>query len=255
MCLVVLAWNVPAAERLVLVGNRDELHARATAAMDWWQTPRLLAGRDLVAGGTWLGIAEGGRFGVVTNLRGAPSPADAPSRGTLIPRFLEGRTPPGEFIGALAAEGHRYAGFSLLLGDAGELWYVSNGDPGGPRRLEPGLYGLSNGTLAAEWPKVRRARARLAARLARPPAEPEELLALLADRTPAPDAELPDTGVGLARERALSPLFIVDERYGTRSATAVVLDRDGGGRVVERSHGADGTATGVRRFRLEPPRR
>jgi uncharacterized protein with NRDE domain len=255
MCLVVLAWDTAAAERLVLVGNRDELHARATAAMDWWHAPRLLAGRDLVAGGTWLGVADGGRFGVVTNLRGAPSPAAAPSRGTLIPRFLAGHAPPEAFIGALAAEAHRYAGFSLLLGDARELWYLSNGDPGGPRRLEPGLHGLSNGTLAPEWPKVRHARARLAARLTRPLGDPEELLALLADRTPAPDAELPDTGVGLERERALSPLFIVDARYGTRSATAVVLDRDGGGRVVERSHAADGAATGVRRFRLAPPGR
>jgi uncharacterized protein with NRDE domain len=255
MCLVVLAWNPPAAEPLVLVGNRDELHARATAPMGWWRAPRLLAGRDLVAGGTWLGVADGGRFGVVTNLRGAPSPAAAPSRGTLIPSFLGGVAPPGEFLGALAAEAHRYAGFSLLVGDARELWYLSNGDPGGPRRLEPGVHGLSNATLAAQWPKVRRARARLAARLARPLADPEELLTLLEDRAPAPDAELPDTGVGLARERALSPLFIVDPRYGTRSTTALVLDGQGGGRVVERSHGADGAATGLRRFRFGPTSR
>jgi uncharacterized protein with NRDE domain len=253
MCLVILAWNAPAQERLVLVGHRDEFHARAAAAMDWWGVPRLLAGRDLVAGGTWLGLTDGGRFGVVTNLRGAPNPPDPPSRGTLIPRFLAGGAPAGTFLGEVAAQAHRYAGFSLLVGDERELWYLSNGDPAGPRRLEPGIYGLSNGTLAADWPKVRRSRERLGARLARPLGAPEELLGLLADREPPPDAELPDTGIGLERERLLSPPFIVSDDYGTRAATAVVLDHDGRGRVVERTHGADGSVTGTRHFQLGAP--
>jgi uncharacterized protein with NRDE domain len=252
VCLIVCAWHASLAERLVLVGHRDEFHARAAAPMDWWDVPHLLAGRDLVAGGTWLGLDARGRFGVITNLRGAPSPVDPPSRGTLIPRFLAGNAPPAEFMGALAAEAPRYAGFSLLVGDPRELWYLSNGDPGGPRRLGPGIYGLSNGTLAADWPKVRRSRERLATRLARPLGEPEELLALLADRTPPPDADLPDTGIGLELERRLSPPFIVGELYGTRAATAVVLAADGRGRVVERTHGADGRPTGTRAFRIEP---
>jgi uncharacterized protein with NRDE domain len=250
MCLVVLAWNAHPTERLVLVGHRDELHDRAAAPMDWWSAPRLLAGRDLVAGGTWLGLADRGCFGVVTNLRGAPTPRDPPSRGSLIPRYLAGGVPPGEFMAALAADAARYAGFSLLLGDERELWYISNGDPGGPRRLEPGIHGLSNGPLAADWPKVRRSRERLAARLAGPLDEPEALLSLLDDRTPAPDEQLPDTGVGLELERRLSPAFIVGEHYGTRAATAVVLGAAGGGRAVERSHGPDGSATGLRAFRL-----
>ncbi len=255
MCLIVLAWNVTVRERLVLVGHRDEFHARAAAPMDWWPAPRLLAGRDLVAGGTWLGLDDRGRFGVVTNVRGAPSPPDAPSRGTLIPRYLAGGAPPGEFMAGLGAEAHRYAGFSLLVGDERELWYLSNGDAAGPLRLEPGIYGLSNGTLGTDWPKVRGSRERLAARLGRPLGEPEELLALLADRTPPPDAELPDTGVGLELERLLSPPFIVGDRYGTRAATAVILGHDGRGRVVERSHAPDGAATGTRHFRLEAPAR
>ncbi len=248
MCLIVLAWNAQPRERLVLVAHRDELHARATAAMDWWTAPRMLAGRDLVAGGTWLALGADGRFGAITNLRGAPVPAAAPSRGTLIPRFLASDASPAEFLAALAPEASRYAGFSLLLGDACELGYFSNGDPAGPRLLEPGIYGLSNGTLPSDWRKVRLSRDRLIARLERPLGEPEELLALLADRTPAPDDELPDTGLGLERERAVSPPFIVDPVYGTRAATAVVLDRDGRSRVVERSHAADGGIAGVRRF-------
>lgn len=250
MCLIVCAWQVPDRERLVLVGHRDEAHARATAAMDWWATPRLLAGRDLVAGGTWLGVDGRGRFGVITNLRGAPSPIAPPSRGTLIPRFLGGRAPAADFMRALASEAQRYAGFSLLVADERELWYLSNGDPGGPRHLEPGIYGLSNGTLAADWPKVRRSRARLEARLARPLGAAAELLDLLADRTPPPDADLPDTGVGLAEERRLSPPFIVGAQYGTRAATAVVLDANGSGEAVERTHGVDGEPTGTRSFPL-----
>jgi uncharacterized protein with NRDE domain len=250
VCLVVLAWNVPDRERLVLVGNRDELHARATAAMDWWTTPRLLAGRDLVAGGTWLGVDGRGRFGVITNLRGAPAPSAPPSRGSLIPRFLGGETPAGEFMTALASEAHHYAGFCLLVGDERELWYLSNGDAVGALALGPGIYGLSNGPLAADWPKVRRSRERLAARLARPLGEADELLALLDDREPAPDADLPDTGVGLERERQLSSPFVVDPRYGTRAATVLVMGRDNGGAAIERSHAPDGTPTGTRRFRL-----
>ena len=252
MCLVVWAWQVSAATPLVLVGHRDEFHARATAPMAWWRAPRLLGGRDLEAGGTWLGVDDRGRYGIITNLRGAAVPAGAPSRGTLIPRFLGGDAAPGAFAAAVAAEAERYAGFSLLLGDRRELWYVSNGDAALARQLPPGLYGLSNAPLGVDWPKVRQARQRLAARLAAPVEDPEALLALLDDRAPAVDAELPDTGIDLDTERRLSASFIVDPRYGTRAATALVLDAGGGGQVVERSHGPDGAATGTRRFRLDP---
>ena len=250
MCLVVLAWNPTARERLVLVGHRDEFHGRATAPMDWWTEPRLLAGRDLVAGGTWLGVTADGRFGVVTNLRGAPSPPDPPSRGLLIPRFLAGHASPSAFLAELAADAHRYAGFSLLLGDRDELGYFSNGDALGPQRLAAGLHGLSNAPLGADWPKIRRSRARLADRLAAPLDEPASLLALLDDREPAPDAELPDTGIGLERERALSSPFVVGARYGTRAASAVVLAADGAGAAVERTYGVDGRPIGMRSFRF-----
>lgn len=249
MCLVVFAWNAVNGRRLVLVGNRDEFHARPAAPMQWWASPPLLGGRDLLGGGTWLGIGTGGRFGVVTNLRGGPSPPAAPSRGTLIPRFLASGDRPARFLAALAGEAGRYAGFSLLLGDDRELACLSN-DGGGVQLLGPGIYGLSNGPLDAPWPKVLKSRARLAARLRQPLGETHELLELLADRAPAADAQLPDTGIGLERERRLSPAFIVSDGYGTRAATALVIDADGSGSVVERSHGPDGAATGSRHFRL-----
>jgi len=244
MCLAVFGWGMNADFRLVLVANRDELHARPTAPLDWWLEPRVLGGRDLEAGGTWLAADTRGRFGLITNLRGAPAPPGAPSRGTLIPRFLAGDASAAEFLAALATEAGRYAGFNLVLGDGDELACLSNADRSGPQRLATGIHGLSNGPPGSNWPKVRRGRERLAAALAAPHAE--TLLGVLDDRTPAADDELPDTGVGLELERLLSPPFIVAPTYGTRSTTALLLAAGGGGRVVERSFGADGGTLGTR---------
>ena len=253
MCLAVFGWQVHADFPLVLVANRDELHARPTAPLDWWGTPPLLGGRDLEAGGTWHAVDARGRFGLVTNLRGAPTPAGAPSRGTLIPQFLTSNASPSDFLESLAAEAHRYAGFNLLLGDPLELACLSNADRSGPRRLEPGIHGLSNGPLHSNWPKVRRGRERLAEAIASPAAE--SLIAVLAERTPANDAELPDTGVGVELERLLSAPFIVAPHYGTRSTTSLLLAADGSGVAIERSFAADGLALTTRRIDLPPNRR
>jgi uncharacterized protein with NRDE domain len=239
VCLVVFAWQVSPQRRLVLIANRDELHARPTAPIHWWPEPPLLAGRDLEAGGTWLGVDARGRFAAVTNFRGGPVPPAAPSRGTLIPSFLAGDLSPATFLANLAGVAARYAGFSLLVADEESLGYFCNRAPESPRLLPPGLYGLSNATLDAPWPKLVRSRARLAAALDTAD-RPESLLELLADRRAAPDPELPDTGVGLELERRLSAPFIVDPHYGTRSTTALVLDGDGRGAAVERSFAADG---------------
>lgn len=250
MCLVVFAWNPHAGRRLALVGNRDEFHARAAAPMGWWREPALLAGRDLVAGGTWLGVDAAGRFGVLTNFRGAPNPPSPPSRGTLIPRFLAGDASPSAFLAEIARSGREYAGFSLLVGDATELAYLSNADASGPQRLEPGVYGLSNGLLDSPWPKVTASRARLEAHLSRGSGSPEELLDLLGDRNEAPDEGLPDTGIPRELERRLSAPFIVGEGYGTRATSVLLLDGGGRGTALERTHGSDGRATGLRRFTI-----
>ncbi len=221
--------------------------------MEWAGAPPLLAGRDLTAGGTWLALDGRRRFGVITNFRGGEGPAAAPSRGTLIPRFLAGELSPAAFLGALVPEAARYAGFSLLLGDEHSLGYYCNRDSAPPRLLLPGIYGLSNATLDTPWPKLVQSRARLGALVAAPALAPEQLLGVIADRTRAADAELPDTGVGLELERRLSSAFIVGADYGTRSSTALVLDADGAGAVLERSYAADGSPTGSRRFALEAP--
>ncbi len=248
MCLAVLGWQVHAQFPLLLVANRDERHARPTAGLHWWQAPPLLGGRDLEAGGTWLALDERGRFGLITNLRGAPVPTGAPSRGSLIPRFLAGSLPPSEFLASLESDAARYAGFNLLLGDGRELACLSNADRRGPQPFAPGIHGLSNGPPDSDWPKVRRGRERLAATLGSPTAA--ALFAVLEERAPAPDAQLPDTGIGLDLERLLSPPFIVAPDYGTRSTTVIALAASGGGFVLERSFGADGEARATCRVDL-----
>jgi uncharacterized protein with NRDE domain len=249
MCLLAVAFRTAPGLHLVLAGNRDEFHARAALPMDWWSTPRMLAGRDVVAGGTWLAAADDGRFGVVTNFRGGgAAPPGAPSRGDLLPAYFAGGAGPLDFLARLAAQEPRHAGFSLLLGDRHGLAYWSNRTGAAPRALAPGFYGLSNGALDAPWPKLTRTRARLAEMLAVGPPGTEALLELMADRTPAPDHDLPDTGIGLERERLLSAPFIVGEAYGTRCSTALVVAADGSLEAAERTWRPDGQPAFTRRF-------
>src|SRR5438309_4196854 len=97
MCLLVLAWQAAPRHRLAVAANRDEYHERpAQALAKWPEPPGIIAGRDLRASGTWLGVDPERRFGVVTNFRELQPPRrGAPSRGELIPRYLAARTGPG----------------------------------------------------------------------------------------------------------------------------------------------------------------
>ena len=250
MCLVAIAHRVRPDLPLVLVANRDELHSRPTAPLAWWAEPQLLAGRDLAAGGTWFAVDARGRFAVVTNVRGWPVPDGAPSRGTLVPRFVSATAAPLAFLAEIAAESARYAGFNLIVGDPSGIALLSNADGRGPRALAAGIHVLSNGIPGARWPKVRVAEARLAALLEAAEPSDAELLAALSPRAPAADADLPDTGVGLELERILSSAFIVRPDYGTRSTTALMLRADRTGHVLEQSHDAAGLPVTRRRVAL-----
>jgi len=246
MCLLVAAYDCHADYRLVLIGNRDEFHARPTAPLGWWDdTEGILAGRDLAAGGTWLGLGRDGRLGVVTNYRSAGSlRPEGPSRGTLIPRFLSGAVPSGEYVPAILREAGAYSGFSLMLMDEVGLTYLANHPEPVHRELERGIYGLSNDRLDTPWPKVVRTRERVARILASGAFSPAALFHALSDRRPAPDRELPDTGIGIERERLVSAPFVVDPAYGTRSTTLVLVGRDGLIRVEERRYDQAGETTG-----------
>jgi uncharacterized protein with NRDE domain len=260
MCLLVFAWRRHPRYPLVLAGNRDEFHARPAAPAQWWDVPDdLLAGRDLQAGGTWLGLTRDGRAAVVTNYRelGERLP-DAPSRGRLIVDYVRSRRAPERFLAELATNGRAYAGFNLIAGDRSALAWYSNRDAA-PRMLPPGIYGLSNHLLDTPWPKLTRVRERFASTLGADRLDAETLLALLDDRTPAPDRERPDTGLPEELERALSAPFIVTPTYGTRCSTAFTISTEGRCDFIERRFDADGNSAGDASFafdltpRDEPP--
>jgi uncharacterized protein with NRDE domain len=258
MCLVALAIAQHRRFPLVIAGNRDEFFERPAARLGWWQPPpgapadlagdagaasEILGGRDLQAGGTWMGLTRNGRLALVTNIRtpGRQDP-DAPSRGHIVPRWLTSPRSPDQRWVQLATAG--YNPFNLIAADfaAGGCWWASSGHSA-PMRLTPGIYGLSNGLLDAPWPKVLKLKAQLArlldaaAALPGPGSAPDTaleglitgLFAALADRSGAADHELPATGVGLEMERALSPVFVhtADGRYGTRCSTLVITERTG----------------------------
>lgn len=230
-----------------MAANRDEFHGRPTAPAAFWEDePEVLAGRDLQGGGTWMGVARGGRFAAVTNFRGGKAHRPtAPSRGHLVTGFLSGTATPFDYASELTARADAYNGFSLLAGAGTELCFFSNQD-GAPRTLEPGVYGLSNDFLDTPWPKVRIGRARLQALLHGDLITPDSLLEMMHDTTPASDAHLPETGIGKDRERLLSSLFINGADYGTRSSTALLIDGEGArGVFVERSFDENGSETGT----------
>ncbi|HSN71338.1 MAG TPA: NRDE family protein [Steroidobacteraceae bacterium] len=246
MCLLAFAWKSHPRYHLVLAGNRDEFHDRAATPLGWWpDDPRILAGRDERAGGTWLGVARSGRIGVITNFRDLEQPVtDAPSRGGLIPRFLTGATSPKEFLDDLRATSTRYAGFSLLTGGPRALYYLSNRGMPEPRALAPGIYALSNHLLDTPWHKVERVRERLRQALVQDTVDAESLFAALDDREPAPVNELPATGLSPEWERLVSAPFIVHPRYGTRCSTVLIVERSGRTVVIERRFDPTGTETG-----------
>jgi uncharacterized protein with NRDE domain len=236
LCLILFAHRVHPDYPLILAGNRDEFYDRPTATAAFWgDVPEILAGRDLVGGGTWLGITRTGRLATVANYR---HPAEfhrsGLSRGMLTVDFLRSEVPPRVYLETIARRGERYKGFNLLVGNGAEFAYYSNREQV-IHPLSPGIYGLSNALLDTPWPKVVQGKAALAELLAAGPPKPESLLAILADTSRPPDDRLPDTGVGIERERLLSSRFIVSPTYGTRASTAVLVDRTGEVTFVERT--------------------
>src|SRR4051812_17701838 len=283
MCLLVISWQVHPRYRLVVAANRDEFHERPTERMARWPAPdEIIAGRDLRAGGTWLGIDRRRRFGIVTNFRELQRPAPgAPSRGNLIPDYLRNPAPVTQYIQNLEPVADQYSGFNLLLTDHAEpadradpghrtdvghhrsqsghradsasgdsLWYVSNRAPQFAQSLPPGIYGLSNELLDTPWPKLQRVRQRFDALINQADTIPEEaLFAILADPTQAGvDDSLPDTGLSREWEQLLSSPFISNGEYGTRCSTLVRIDETGALTLNERRFGPQGILLGDTRF-------
>jgi uncharacterized protein with NRDE domain len=238
MCLIVFAWRPGHAQPLIVAANRDEFYARPSLPLAQWpEAPHVHAGRDLEAGGTWLGVGANGRFAALTNIRDPHQPPARKSRGELVARFLTGDMSIDDYLADVVGRSLEYAGFNLLVGNANELWHF-NARKTEAVMLPPGVYGLSNAGLDTPWPKLLKARAALEEVLDDP--QPQALLALLNDPQTAPFADLPDTGVGLATETLLSSVFIASPTYGTRASTALIVQADGTRWMVERSFGPYG---------------
>jgi uncharacterized protein with NRDE domain len=259
MCLIAVALRADIEFPLIVAANRDEYFDRPAEPARWWEeAANLLAGRDVQRGGTWFGVTRAGRIAMVTNFREPPSGPRAPSsRGELVTEYLRADVAPGAYLNGLMARRRNYDAFNLLVGDTRGLWYLGHREPS-PRLLGAGVHALSNGEMNAPWPKVRKAREALQRALVgrRPGAVAalqQSLLSMLADPEPAPETELPNTGVGPEWERRLSPVFVHADGYGTRCSTVLVVRRDGAASFHERTYGRDGRPAGdaIHEFRLE----
>ena len=244
MCLIAFAWQVPG-HPLLLLGNRDEFHARPTRPAGFWNEegqPDLLAGKDLEAGGTWLGITRSGRFAALTNIRSPQAPRGPHSRGSLVLDYLTGRMSPKDYMDSLSAQLPRYAGFNLLAGNMQQLWFLNSAE-GQARALSPGFYSLSNATLNSPWPKSVALCNGLRQQLQQT-TDNDSLLGLLKDTREYPDDELPNSGISREWEKRLSATFIVGEDYGTRASSLLGIDADGSITFVEQSFGPHGQELG-----------
>ena len=245
MCLIALAWRARPDLPLVVAANRDEWRERPAEPAAWWADhPQLLAGRDLQAGGTWMGITRDGRFAAVTNFRDpSEKRSTARSRGGIVTDYLLGRDTPEAFLRTLATHAREYNGFNLILGDEASLWYFGSRE-GRARAIEPGVHALSNHLLDEPWPKVVRARKAMEDAIGRDDPSPA-LFEVLSDPDGAPDESLPNTGVGIDWERRLASPLITGKEYGTRASTVMSVSSAGEVRFVERSLDAGGDVIGT----------
>jgi uncharacterized protein with NRDE domain len=254
MCLVIVALAAHPRYALVVAANRDEFHARRALPAHWGSDPPysgVLAGRDLIAGGTWMGVRRDGRWALVTNVRaGRENDSQAPSRGELVPAVLDAAYQPSIALATLMRNANSYNGFNLLAGDKGSAFWMSN-HTAEVQPLSPGIHGLSNARLDTPWPKLSRTKDAVSAWAMRGDDDLSPVFAALADRTRASDEDLPATGVSLEWERLLSSPFIVSADYGTRCSTTLTITRNGAARFVERSFDVHGNAIGDVEFEFE----
>lgn len=253
MCLLGFALDSHPRYRLVLAANRDENYLRPTATARFWDdVPQILAGRDLQAGGTWLGVSRNGRLAALTNFYGPDEYfADELSRGALIPEFLSGDVSPDNFLELLMQNGDRYNGFGLVFGDLNGLSFYSNRGPAF-HSLPAGIYGLSNHLLDTHWPKVAAIKEGIHQAITSSDfIDPDAVFGLLTDRSRHLDHLLPDTGVGIERERALASIFVTLEEFGTRCSTVVLIDHENRISFLERSYDAGQRNLGTVEFHFD----
>ncbi|MBO6587323.1 MAG: NRDE family protein [Gracilimonas sp.] len=230
MCLITFAYKAHPKYDLILAGNRDEFYGRPTRKAQFWTDegkPNILAGKDLEAGGTWLGVNKDGRWSALTNYRD-PSikKEDPPSRGEIVLDYLKNQQTAMDYLAGLSKKAELYNGFNLLVWDHKDFYHYSNQNKK-VSRIEPGIHGLSNALLDTPWPKLERANQQLKTIISEDNFDKEELFKLLADERKAPDTELPVTGIPKELEKAVSSIFIKTENYGSRCSTVLLIDKEG----------------------------
>jgi len=239
MCLLLIAYKRHPNYKLIVAANRDELHERPTEPAHFWtEDNSLLAGKDLKENGTWMGITKNGRFAALTNYRDMSSiKADAPTRGKLVSNFLLGKTETADYHKILLTKAKLYNGYNLIIGNVDNLFYFSNISMEF-KKLEVGIYGLSNHLLDTPWPKVTKAKREFTQILENEQPSEEEIFSLLYDSTKFPKKDLPKTGLSKEMEMLVSPIFTVTEKYGTRSSTVILINNDNTISFTEKSFDA-----------------
>ncbi len=244
MCLIAWCWQPQHSKRLLLLSNRDEFYARPDQALHWWPGGHVLAGKDLQGGGTWLGISRSGRLAALTNYRDpVHHNPTAPTRGTLVSNFLHSEETADNYLASLVRQTARYNPFNLLVYDGSQLLGLESRHSR-VVRLSPGMGGVSNADFDTPWPKLQSLKQGLQNQVERDDTDTEAMLALLQQSTPAPDADLPRTGIPLELERTLSAAFIRSAGYGTRACSVVRLS-DTGSAFTELRFGSSGPLSRV----------
>lgn len=236
MCLLAFNWNNHPEYKMILVANRDEFFERPTESLHLWEEG-FYAGKDLRAGGTWLGIHPNGRFAALTNFRDMRNMKKyAKTRGDLVKNFLQGKSDPEEYLAEIQKEKDLYEGFNLLVGQGEELFYFSNKIEG-IHKLSFGLYGLSNALLDTPWNKLLMAKEKLKDKIEKGSLGKNELREVVLSKAIDPDDQLADTGATLEQERAVSAQFInFGNYYGTINTTVLLWKHSGEVEIREKRY-------------------
>jgi len=249
MCLLTFAWKIHPEYKLIFISNRDEFYHRPTAPLHPWESsPKIWAGKDLEAGGTWMGANEKGDWTALTNYRDLKNiMEEAPSRGMLTLNYLQKEIAPETYLQNIAGKARRYNGFNLLVGNTEEVFYLSNYE-NKIRKLDKGIYGLSNHLLNTDWFKVRTLRADFEQIIQQNSFSEIDFFQILQNTTTPPDEDVQQTGLSKDMERMLAPPFIVSEKYGTNSSTVFLMDYENRVQFFEKYYNTPSKAPTIQSF-------
>jgi uncharacterized protein with NRDE domain len=239
MCLIAFSYKTHPIYKLILIANRDEFYSRPTRKAQFWTDegePNIVAGKDLKANGTWMGIHRFGRWGALTNYRDLNNiKENAPSRGSLVLDYLKQEEQPLKHLNELKHDANQYNGFNLLIGNKDKLLHYSN-ESDVITEIEPGIHGVSNALLNTSWPKLDKAKIKLERVISQEDIDKEELFEILKNSEKAPDHKLPSTGMSKELEKAVSSIFIRTENYGTLCSSILLVDYEGNADFTERRY-------------------